>query len=860
MAYSYYNAEKKADMELREKRKKEKVKMLEDIILSLIEDTLQDGLTEEQMFLINYYGLDKQEIPQKKFDISNVEQVIYMKSKMPREQLETNRYNELIDMYSAVEEFNGEEINGYNDTFHRNIKVWDDYTKDFEQDPLIVKKMRNLQMLNKMAHKYEYLFKSILSKKNPQIYEDYKKEDIKRIEYNIGEMFSAIKSDAENAEQRLIREFGTTNVNEWKNNKAIKYCINASKWMFKQKDRYLVEILQDLQNTNEEYNYGVLQDAFVFDVPEYGQFSIQMGKNNMAKVEALKQSYDVKDYKGDYLGNVYILSKADPELLKDVNYEELSDLDKQRYKIACQKTKEQTIEEKDSNDLDNLIQGAKDKERAVEIVNVLREAGLEPEKVVTKTLLDKGQPDAIKDVIEVISHNDYGIGLDILTRCKTLLSVSQNKAIDVMEMLDKINKLGIDSNIITEYPNFLTVSKSDKLEPIYEVLKQYKIDLTNHNIAVAFEGTPQNIKKNMDLVIENGLYDLAKAGVNKFFTSNNKNLNMRINLLKQQNVPLASEREGKRKINATLFKTERDLMEMYGIDKKEILEELSRVKGQDLIQDSKYYVEKENGETVLSDEQQEMSNNIYEKLNKNQLEEDLVIKIGDYFYSAIKVKEQINSIIANLNIQDLKNENVDEILKIALFKGKNINQKEIDEVSEQIESLTKEEIVQEEVREEKIANEMNEQQELQLFEDDEQVIQDEEIENNEQHEERSELNEDNLEYEEIRKMTSDIVEKQQNIETIEQIIVHLKETRKTLKHQIKEMEEKINKSILDNNEPTSEVIQDIKKMREILKLQKEKRKEVKQMIKRYKENKKVMKYTLKQEKDARDSAVDDLEL
>lgn len=140
MAYSYYNAEKKADMELREKRKKEKVKMLEDIILSLIEDTLQDGLTEEQMFLINYYGLDKQEIPQKKFDMSNVEQVIYMKSKMPREQLETNRYNELIDMYSAVEEFNGEEINGYNDTFHRNIKVWDDYTKDFEQDPLIVKK------------------------------------------------------------------------------------------------------------------------------------------------------------------------------------------------------------------------------------------------------------------------------------------------------------------------------------------------------------------------------------------------------------------------------------------------------------------------------------------------------------------------------------------------------------------------------------------------------------------------------------------------------------------------------------------------------------------------------------------------
>ena len=80
MAYSYYSAEKRADMELREKRKKEKSKMLEEIILGLTEDILQDDLTEEQMFLINYYGLYKQEISQRKFDISNVEQMIDIKS------------------------------------------------------------------------------------------------------------------------------------------------------------------------------------------------------------------------------------------------------------------------------------------------------------------------------------------------------------------------------------------------------------------------------------------------------------------------------------------------------------------------------------------------------------------------------------------------------------------------------------------------------------------------------------------------------------------------------------------------------------------------------------------------------------
>lgn len=872
MGNSYYNAEKRADMELRNKREKEEIEMLEEIIRGLMEDPLKNGLTEEQMFLIKYYDLDEQEVQQKNFDISNVEQTINSKSEMQREQLETNRYEALIDMFSSIEDFKREERNKINDCFHKDIKEWNDYTKDFEKDSLIIKKMRNLQLLNNVAHKYEAIFRGILYRKNPEINKEYTAKDKKKIEYNIGEMFSIVKSDAENATQELVKQFGAEKVSEWKNDKILKYCINASKWMFKQKETYIADVLRDLQNTNEEYNYGVLEDSFVFDVPEYGQFSVHMGKNNMKKINALRQSYSVKDYEGDYLGDVYILSKADSELLASVNYDELSELDKQRYRIACPKTREKkAIKEKGKSNLEHLIEGAKDKERAHEIINIIRDAGLDPEKVVTKTLLDKGNTDAIKDVIEIISQNEYGIGLDILTRCKTLLSVSQNKAIDIMEILDKINKLGIDPNITTEYPNFLTVSKSDKLEPIYDVVKQYKIDLTNHNIAVAFEGNPENIKRNMDLVIENGLYDLAKIGVNKFFTSNNKNLNMRINLLKKNNTPLTTETEGKRKINATLFKTEKDLMKMYGIDKKQILDELSRVRGQELIRDNKYYVEEEEKEIVLSEEQQEITNIIYEKLNKNQLEEGIVIKIGDYFYSAIKVKEQINSIIAKLDIHDLENENADEILKIALFKNKNIDQKEIDEVSEQIENLTKENAIQEEVKEE-IIDEANGQGESngEIENNEQQEEPNEEIEDNEQQEEtneeiedieqQEEQSEENSEYEEIREMTSDIIEKQQNIENIEQIISKLKETRKTLKHQIKEMEEKINNSILNNDEPTSEVIEDIKKMKEIVKKQKEKRKEVKQMIKRYKENKKIMKYTLKQEKEARNSAIDDLEL
>ena len=137
MGKSYYSVEEKID---NENRKREKIKMLEDTIISIIEDPLKNGFTEEQMFLMSFYGLNEEDISDKKFDLSNVSQIEYMKSDKTKDQIETDRYNALIDMYSTVETFDEEKINDFNDPFHKEIKEWDDYTREFEQDPLIVKK------------------------------------------------------------------------------------------------------------------------------------------------------------------------------------------------------------------------------------------------------------------------------------------------------------------------------------------------------------------------------------------------------------------------------------------------------------------------------------------------------------------------------------------------------------------------------------------------------------------------------------------------------------------------------------------------------------------------------------------------
>ena len=396
MGNSYYNAEQSADAELRNKRKreelKEEIEMLEETIRSSIEDPLKDGLTEEQLFLTNYYGLNLQDVSNKQFDLSNVSQIEYIKSNISREQLETNRYNELIDIYSAMEEFDGEKVNKFKDPFHKDIREWDDYTRDFEQDSLIVKKMRNLQMLNRTAHKYEFLFKSILYRKYPEINRDCIESDKKRIKYNVEEMFSSIENDSKRATQFLEKRLSAEQVRKIKKDKVIKYCIDASKWMFNQKIKYLQEVLHDLQNTNGVYKYGIKENSFVFDVPEYGQFCVHMGKNNTQKVEELRKLYDVKDYEGAYLGNVYILSKADPELLKNVDMSQLSEENKQRYEIA--KSRDIVKTQQKTGDIEQIIENLNEERKK------LKNQVTEIEEKVTSSASESTEPSS--EVIEDI--------------------------------------------------------------------------------------------------------------------------------------------------------------------------------------------------------------------------------------------------------------------------------------------------------------------------------------------------------------------------------------------------------------------------------------------------------------------------
>ena len=150
----------------------DKTKEYEGLIKGLIEDTDQSKFTEEQNFLINYYDLDREKCRSVKFDMNNIIDNINEMKAVPgvsSEKLEENRHEALLDLFFATENFSREKANKNRDRVHKIINDWNEYSKEFEKNPLIVKQMINLQALNRMAHQYKALFKGILYSKYSQL-------------------------------------------------------------------------------------------------------------------------------------------------------------------------------------------------------------------------------------------------------------------------------------------------------------------------------------------------------------------------------------------------------------------------------------------------------------------------------------------------------------------------------------------------------------------------------------------------------------------------------------------------------------------------------------------------------------------
>ena len=282
--YSYRYVEEKHD---KEKRNQKKIDELEWVIEGLIEYENESGFTDEQCFLISYYGLDKEKCKNIKFNMNNIiDNINEMKSvpSIPSEKLEENRHEALLDLFFATENFSENKANENKDNFHEIIKDWNQYSEDFEKNPLIIKQMINLQALNRMAHQYQSLFKDMLYRKYPQL-------DIESSENDIEDMLSS-KTDGirKNAMQKLVLKFGKEQVRKFNKDEYLKFANNYSAKKYEniinvleykeEKNRVLVSV--DDKNINK----------FISIVSEYSLDEFSNRKETL-------EDYFMKFYKED---------------------------------------------------------------------------------------------------------------------------------------------------------------------------------------------------------------------------------------------------------------------------------------------------------------------------------------------------------------------------------------------------------------------------------------------------------------------------------------------------------------------------------------------------------------------------------
>lgn len=268
-----------------------------------------------------------------------------------------NKYETLIMLQSLL---NPEWIIYYNnniDQFHTPINNKNDVLKTIDEDSTIVRKLRTLQMLNRVAHQYLYYLQKFT-------FGIIERKDLS--------LFTCLFDDDVKSQRKAEKKFCfTCDLWLFTTDKEIKTVCEKYKFLMKEKADLINEILQNLREDNtENINYGQREDEYgkktiMFDVPQYGQISFHF---DIRKVDL----NDVPTYIGRYLGKSLMLTKVDPQLMFCVDTLKLSEKEKYLYKILNQGRRElATPSEQEQTKVDTTIMEMKNDQITVkEVMNM----------------------------------------------------------------------------------------------------------------------------------------------------------------------------------------------------------------------------------------------------------------------------------------------------------------------------------------------------------------------------------------------------------------------------------------------------------------------------------------------------------
>ena len=149
-------------------------KEIDDFIINEMK-TKKGKYTGEEEFLLKYFNIQSTNIPRRKLRLSKFSKEKYHKYKITDDELQIHRYKALIDFLKLYIEIKDKYLKlSLNESNINNeaIKYFEDESeieKDYEKNTTIVKKMRNLLILNRIAHNSLDMVKNILLLKFPNL-------------------------------------------------------------------------------------------------------------------------------------------------------------------------------------------------------------------------------------------------------------------------------------------------------------------------------------------------------------------------------------------------------------------------------------------------------------------------------------------------------------------------------------------------------------------------------------------------------------------------------------------------------------------------------------------------------------------
>ncbi len=410
----------------------------------------------------------------------------------------------------------------------------------------------------------------------------------------------------------------------------------------------------ELENLKEYVNYikkEILPQNILNIAPE---ILIKNNPNNVEKILDNLKEIDEENYYNEF---PTVLNIQNPEnIIKIAKVFEELELPKSIYQTSVS-----IFIEGDAQNIKDIVDEIDSKQIGREILQ-------------NSFILARGNPENITKIIEKFENSEnVNLGKELLKRSGTILAQGDAGKIDgITKILEEYGFIEEGANIPA---SIYAKGNPEQMKEIYEYINSIGLLPGLKSSMTLFIRPIDNIKENVNLLIEHGLFE--------DFIDNVSVLGLSPQTVEKRIIYLESI--GERPSIPILKLNNSDFYNQFNISEKDINKVKEKPLSQTIIE-NKYANYIYNDAKFLNLEGLKAVNDVYKQIEElGVVNKNLEYVKKEYSYSIIKIKENIHKIISNISdYNNISFIDTTDILTMAILGNKKVDEKEINEIRESI--------------------------------------------------------------------------------------------------------------------------------------------------------------------------------